>query len=205
MGFSTELLTGIAEKEHITLSLVSTNWDSLFQGLQEKKYQAILSSLPPYGFNRQLYDFSDLYLPLGPVLLLPKTSPFISLEEMKEKEIGALTSSSAVLILEKYPQIFIRTYDKDALLINDLLAGKLDGVLLPLLQAESFSQGSFQMQIKIASAPLTDEGLRLITLRAEAPKLLHYFNAGLSSMKKTGTLEDLLTHWNLISLENKKI
>ena len=198
MGFSTELLTEISKNEKLYLSLLNTNWDSLFQGLRAGTYQAVLSSLPPYNFNLKQYDFSDLYLPLGPVLILPSSSKTTSLTKMNGKEIGVIIGSSSILILETYPEISIQTYGSASALINDLLMGNIDGALLPILIAESFTRGSFTDSIKIVSKPLNNEGLRILTLKGKSPNLLKYFNKGLKHLENTGKYSKLLKEWQLI-------
>lgn len=198
MGFSSELLTVISKQENMNISLINTNWDTLFQGLRAGSYQGVLSSVYPYNFNLKDYDFSDLYLPTGPVLLLPTHSKYKSLKEIKGKEIGAIIRSPSILILEAFPDILIKTYDSAASLINDILAGHISGGLLPILTAEAFAQGSFTDEIRIASKPLNQEGLRLITLKDKAPKLIAHFNKGLQKLKKNDSYEKLLAKWQLI-------
>ncbi len=198
IGFSTELLTIIGQKEHLSLPVINTNWDTLLQGLKIGTYPAVLTSLYPYTFNLSTYDFSECYLPTGPVLILPSNTKYKSLHDLKGKEVGALFDSSSVLILEKYPEILIRTYDKASSLINDLLTGRIDGALLPILIAESFTRGSFVHQLKIASSPLNDEGLRLVTIQGKYPNLIARFNKGLKKMQKTDEYDKLLSRWQLI-------
>ena len=197
IGFSTELLSDVAKEESLYLSLLNTNWDSLLQGLQDNHYQAILSSLYPYNFNLSQYDFSDVYLATGPVLLLPFSSTLQSLSDMESKEIGVLSGSSALLITKLYPSIYVRTYEKDAQIINDLLIGRIDGALLPILNAQTFVQGAFAKQLKIATNPLNEEGLRLLTLKGKFPDFIKRFNKALHTMEKNGQLLKLLEEWNL--------
>ena len=202
MGFSSELLADVARKESFSVSLLSTNWNTLLEGLLEGSYEAVLSSLYPYNFNKSTYDFSDVYLPIGPVLLLPTSSKYSSLEEIKQREVGAVTGSASVLILEKYPEILIKTYDTAAALIADLLAGDIAGGLLPILTAETFTQGSFTEELKIASKPLNEEGLRLVALKGKQEKLLSHFNEGLKKLKKNDSYEKLLAKWQLIQMSD---
>jgi len=196
-GFSTELLSLIAEEENLSLSLLTTNWDDLLQGLKEGSYQGALSSLFPYNFNKSQYDFSSTYLPLGPVLLLPSSSSLSSLEELSGKEVGVLAGSSSLPIVRNFPKIYMRTYDKDSLMINDLLIGRIDGALLPLIQADSFVRGTFQQKIKIATPPLNAEGLRLLTITGKYAVLLQKFDKALKALKKKGTYQQLLQKWEL--------
>ncbi|MES2200000.1 MAG: transporter substrate-binding domain-containing protein [Chlamydiota bacterium] len=197
LGFSTELLRMISRDEKMSFSLLSTNWDSLFPGLDANLYQAILSSLYPYNFNLQRYDFSKLYLPTGPVLILPVSSPYHSLNEINGKQVAVLENSPAVLLLENYPKISISTCGSVADIINKLQSGQVVGALLPLLTARGYTRGAFKTQFTIASPPLNDEGLRLITKKNAKPLLIKKFNKGLDNMKKDGRYESLLAEWDL--------
>lgn len=197
LGFSTELLRIISRDEKISFSLLYTNWDSLFSGLNTNTYQAVLSSLHPYNFNLQKYDFSELYLPIGPVLVLPVSSPYHSLQEIQEKQVAVLENSPSVLLLESYPNILISICSSTADIINKLQSGQVVGALLPLLTARSYTRGSLKTQFTIASPPLNDEGLRLITKKTQKPLLIKKFNKGLENMKKNGKYELLLAEWEL--------
>ena len=53
LGFSTELLRIVSRDEKMSFSILYTNWNSLFSGLNSNTYPAVLSSLHPYNFNLQ--------------------------------------------------------------------------------------------------------------------------------------------------------
>ncbi len=197
LGFSTELLRIISRDEKISFSILSTNWDSLFSGLDSNSYQAVLSSLHPYNFNLQKYDFSQLYLSIGPVLVLPIKSAYHSLQEIQGKQVAVLENSPAVLILESYPNISISPCSSIAEVINKLQSGQVVGALLPLLTARGYTRGVFKAQFTIASPPLNDEGLRLITKKNQKPLLIKKFNKALDKMKKDGRYDLLLSEWEL--------
>jgi polar amino acid transport system substrate-binding protein len=199
LGFSTDVLTQISMKEKISFSLLTTNWDSLLEGLNGGKYQAVLSSLLPYNFNQSIYSFSEPYLPLGPVLIVPINSRDNSLEAFSEKSVGVLEDSPEILILEKDPTILIRTYENASTLLTDLAGGGVQAALLPILTASAYVDHLYYKKLKIASSSLTAQGLRLITLKDKNPKLIETFNKGIENLKKTGEYEKLLIKWNLAS------
>ncbi len=197
LGFSTDVLTQISMKEEISFSLITTNWDALLDGLNTQKYQAVLSSLTPYNFNQSVYSFSQPYLPLGPVLIVPKNSREDSLDEFSGKSIGVLEDSPEILLLEKDATILIRTYENAYSLLTDLVGENVQAALLPILTASAYVDHLYYKKLKIVSQPLTAQGLRLITLKDKNPKLIEKFNNGLEHLKKTGEYEKLLVKWNL--------
>jgi polar amino acid transport system substrate-binding protein len=196
-AFSTELLTKIGKLEKIPFVKISVNWNELMEGLQKDKYEAILTSMPPYIFNEKLFDFSDIYLHLGPVLVVPVGSTIQSLDTLDGKEIAVISGSSSALILEKSKGVLIRNYDSIPQALNDIAAGALNGAMIDSLSAEAYCRDLYQGVLKIATGPLSDEGLRLITKHGAAPDLIKGFNKGLSKLKKDGSYEKLLDKWSL--------
>jgi len=196
-AFSTELLTEIGRIEKIPFVKLTVNWNDLMEGLQKDKYEAILSSMPPYIFNKALFDFSEIYLPLGPVLVVPMESKIKSLNDLNGKEIAVISDSTSPLILEKSQGVLIRYYDAIPKALNDILSGTVDGAMIDILSAVAFCRDLYQGKLAIVTSPLNDEGLRLITKRDRSPDLIKGFNSGLAKMKKDGSYVKLLDKWSL--------
>jgi len=190
--FSTELLQKIATLEDLHLSLMPRNSDALLSGLEEGKYEGMLASMQPYGFLEKKYDFSELYLKTGPVIVLPAHStlafPENALTELSGREIGVVVNSSAILVLEKVPGILIRSFDSIPQALNAILSGTVDGAAIDYLNALGYTEDIYANQLKIATTPLNDEGVRLITLHKGAPELMNAFNEGIEKLQKDGVL-----------------
>lgn len=197
LGFTNELLLAISSERDLPISLLQVNWDTLFEGLQKKEYPAILSSLYPYNFNEDIYSFSEIFLHIGPVIIVPKGSVAHSLKQLEGFEVGVLAGSSDILLLEKYPNILIRTYESIPTTLNDLLSGNIQAAILPILPASAFIQNLYYKSLTISSKPLTEQGLRLITLKNENPALIKAFNKALDHLKNSGEYDLLLQKWNL--------
>jgi polar amino acid transport system substrate-binding protein len=196
-AFSTELLTEIGKIQKIPFVRVTKNWDDLLQGLKQQEYEAILSSMPPYLFNQKLFNFSEVYLALGPVLVVGIDSPIDSIDHLQGKEIAVISGSSTDLLLQKAPGVLIRYYPSDPLALNDIINGTIEGALIDILTATAYCSDLYQNELKIVTPPLTDEGLRLITLYGKAGNLVKKFNSGLDRLKKDGSYNKLLDKWGL--------
>jgi polar amino acid transport system substrate-binding protein len=203
-AFSTEILTTIGRLEQISFVKVTVNWDDLMEGLQKNRYEAILSSKPPYIFNMKFFDFSEIYLPLGPVLVVGTNSSLDSIDHLAGKEIAVIPGSSSALILEKSRGVLIRTYDSIPAALNDTLLQTVDGAMIDYLSAVIYCRDLYQGMLKIATPPLNGEGLRLVTKHDAAPDLIKGFNEGLKKMKKDGSYDDLLNRWGLQAPTSKK-
>lgn len=196
-AFSTELLTAIGQVEKIAFVKVSVNWDELWEGLQKGKYEAVLSSMTPYIFNEKWFDFSDVYLDLGPVLVVPFDVKVGSLNELAGKEIGVVSGSSDDLMLQTIPDVIIRYYPSAPEALNAILKDDIHVAMIDVLSAISYCKDLYQEKLKVATPPLNDEGLRLITKRGQATDLIERFNRGLKTLKKDGTYEKILAKWGL--------
>jgi polar amino acid transport system substrate-binding protein len=197
LAFSTDLLKQVGQESALSLDLVTYSWDVLLSSLMERQCQAILGSMRPYIFNAKIYDFSDIYLQTGPVLVTSSLSHWDSLAQLDGKEIAVIDGGQNELLLEAYPKILIRHYGSIPQALEDVVANVIDGVLLNVLIASSYVKDLYKDRLKIATAPLIDDGLRLITLHNQSPALLQAFNADLKKLQSSGQYAELQKKWNL--------
>ncbi len=185
-AFTNALVGAMAKVEQVPMHLVEADWDNLFLYLDEKQYAGVLSVLPPRIENRDKFDFSNPFILLGPVLVVPEKSQVTSLNDLDGKIVGVNQFDESVLIVQKQASIVIRLYDNIPAALEELAAGKLDGLLVPTLEAEALVPHAYSGVLKIASSPLSSKGLRLVTLKGEHEKLIEHFNSGLKRLKKSG-------------------
>jgi polar amino acid transport system substrate-binding protein len=202
-AFSTELLGQIGKAEKIPFVKVTVNWDNLMDGLKNDEYEAILTSMPPYIFNEKLFDFSAIYLPLGPVLVVPAGSMITGLNHLNGKEIAVISGSTSALILQESAGVLIREYDSIPNALNAVVEGTVDGAMIDVLSAVAYCNDLYQGKLKVATEPLNDEGLRLVTKHGAAPDLIRGFNEGLAKLRKNGTYDALLKKWNLAEVPSR--
>ena len=96
-GFIEELLLEISRYTGIEFERLTGNWDSLLDGMNLKKYDAVISSVPQYDHIKALYDFSSNILDLGPVLIVPVGAHHADLSKMGGELVGLVTGDPAVL------------------------------------------------------------------------------------------------------------
>lgn len=191
-GYTEDLLLEMARYSGVQFELITANWDTLTDGLRENKYDAILTSMPPYEYNTAKYDFSDNFLDLGPVLIVPVDSEALDVSGMKGEMVGVIINDQTALILEKYP-VIIRSYHSIPELLNALAAGEIQGALLSRIPAVNFVRDLYAGKLKIASAPLSDAGLHLAASKGR----MGTFNKTLEALRKRKTIDALLKKWQL--------
>lgn len=204
VAFSNELLLAIATNEKMRIEITPLSSENLLTSLDDNHYDAVLSSLSPSSENKGHYLFSNPYYRLGPVLIVNYSSSAKSLADLEGQIIGIRTGSSVVFNLELFPEILIKSYDDILLALLDLDRNNIDGVILDPLTAYVYTTGIFAKKLKIATGPLTDVGLRLITKHNFINKdLVSHFNDGLKALKDDGTYSMLIQKWGLYNPEVK--
>jgi ABC-type amino acid transport substrate-binding protein len=196
-GFVDDLLLEISQYTGMEFIKVEANGDSLLDELREKKYEAVLTSLPSYNFYRAKYDFSHNFLDLGPVLVVPANSQYHDLQQMSNEVIGLVTEDPALLVLQKYPKIIVRKYTTVSEVLDAVVNGSVEAALIDRLVASTFVRDLYAGKLKIASAPLTDAGLHLICMKEHEKHLMDVFNKSIQHFSKKKRLQALQTKWQL--------
>ncbi|MCH9630976.1 MAG: L-cystine-binding protein FliY [Chlamydiia bacterium] len=197
LAFTKELLQKIGEKKGVHLNRITVSWDNLLEGLNKKDYQGVFSMMEPYLFNLEKYDFSDVYLQTGPVVVMREAATKSEAKKLYEKEIAVFSANQENLLMQMYPDSIVRMYDSIPKALMDVATGVLDGALVEHLDAVSYVTDVYSSQLKIVSKPLTDEGIKLLTLANENKELVKIFNEGLHDLVRDGDYKDLAKKWHL--------
>lgn len=192
-GFTEDLLIEMARYTGVHFEVISANWDSLMDGLDQGKYDAVLSSLPPYEFNQAKYDFSPNYLDLGPVLIFPIQAKRTDLTQMNGEMIGVIANDPSVLLLQKHPALLVRNYNSIPELLDAVVKGEVQAALLDRIPAVNYVGDLYAEELKIVGEPLTDKGLHLVSLKGRGKG----FSKTLETFRKKKTLNALLKKWSL--------
>ncbi len=196
-GFTVDLLQAISKVTKVNLKYVQTGSESLFSGLQLGNFDGVLSTLNPQNYETEVYSASNLYFMTGPVLVVPYSSNLTRLDQFNSKIIGVIANSDAFFIVQQYPHTIISTFSRPPFLMEALNYGDVDGAVVAILEAQIFVKNLYNKVLKVSSAPLNDEGLRLITIANQNKDLIEVFNQGLEECKKRGIYQNLLMKWEL--------
>ncbi|MCY3974623.1 MAG: transporter substrate-binding domain-containing protein [Simkaniaceae bacterium] len=201
-AFSRDIVREVARKEEIRFTLVTVGWDQLESGLRQRNYDAILSSIHPLPSEKERYRFSTPYLRTGPVLLTRAGMEEESVRALHGKTLLVGSTKNEVLGIRLYPESLIRYFDGVRSGLHRVATGEADGMLLESIRAYPLVARSHEGKVVVATSPLDDSGLRLITLAdpdrsRTGPRedLIARFDAGLKKIRKDGTYDMLSMKW----------
>lgn len=201
-AFLDELISSIAvaEKMKFLLSVIPSN--NLIRHLESQQVDGVFTFMAPTPLLEHSLVFSEPIFLIGPVLVVPENSPYDTWEELKYKIIGINSQSVTLLELEKDSTLQLRLYDNMLSALADLDAHRIDGVILPALQAYIYTGTFYPGRLKVATSSLTNEGLRLVALKnRRGEKLVELFDQGLNRFKESGEYDQLIDRWALVNPE----
>jgi ABC-type amino acid transport substrate-binding protein len=201
-AFSDELLAAISKEQNIHFRIYSSSSSLLFPGLHAKTFQGVLSADVPRGTLLDNYVSSVPYFRFGPVLVVRKASKITQLEQLSGSAVGVLRGASLLFDEAGSIDITYIPYDNVLVALQHLSDGVVDGVIIDAFPAYAYTNSLFADRLQVASAPLTNEALRLIALKGyEGRVLIQQFDEGLEALKNNGTYTQLLKKWGLFNAD----
>ena len=199
-AFTHDLIKEIGRDQSIKVEMVRTNYKRLIELLNDQKVEGILTSLLPNPVLEAKYAFSDPYYRYGAVLVTNKGSSIRSLLDLEEKRLGVKRTSPLLYRLKLNCQVTIIPYTNELAALHALSENKLDAVIVEQLLTYLYYGALYPDQLEVATQPLTNEGLRLMTFKRDS-ELVDRFNAGLKNLKENGTYDSLLLKWDIYDPE----
>jgi polar amino acid transport system substrate-binding protein len=196
VGFDVDLVNEICRLLNCKPMIVSTAWDGIFAGLEQKQFDLAASGITITEERKQKFDFSDSYLRYGQVVLVRADEERIKgKDDLKEKmvgvQIGTTNEETAkTLVADEAKQL--KRYDTFDLAVRALLAKDVDAVVIDSPAADGFMAQN-PGKLKIAGEPFTSEDLGLCFPKGS--DLVAPFNAALKVLKENGTLDRLYQKW----------
>jgi ABC-type amino acid transport substrate-binding protein len=198
-GFSRDLLVEVARLTEIKVDFISAEANDPLTILKEKKADAIVTSLVPGPATERLYEFSVPYFTVGTVIVVPEHSRFHTSSEIEDAVIAFDRGDTGDISLGAKSSWLLKPYPSSISAIEDVIAGKVDGMILPSFNASRLNKSFYRSKIRILWPPLTRQGLYLIALQGKNKELIDLFNTGLESYKKSGEYQKLLDYWEIDS------
>lgn len=195
IGFEVEITDEISKRLNRKIEFVQAQWDTLIPALNRNDFDMAMSGIEITDERKTQCDFTRPYYVYTEQLVTRADTPQINtLADLKGKKVGTLAACAAERILKKAEGIEVKSYDDNVRPYEDLAIGRVDAVLLDLPIAIQFAKPN--PKLRFAGEPF-GEGYYGIAVRKTSPELLNQLNDTLNAMIKDGTLEKILSRWQL--------
>ena len=192
-GFDVEIGQALAEKMGMKAVPVTNPWETIIQGLQAQKYDAIIGSMTVTDERKKAVDFTDPYYRSGSEIFVAEDNSNIKgVQDLKGKKIGVMKASNykalALTLTDK-----IVEYDSDITALMDLPSGRLDAVLTEqMVGLRVIKEGA--VKIKDIGEPITHDD-QAIAVRKDEPEFKDKLNKALAEIIKDGTYDKICEKW----------
>jgi len=203
VGFEVDLAEEIGKRLGLQIEFVQTDWAVLIPALRRGDFDIAMSGIEITPDRREVVDFvGPYYIYLQQLVVRADDTRTSSLADLRGKKVGTLNNTAAERILKATPGIEVVSYDDNVRPYDDLVIGRIDGVLLDLPIALYYAKPN--SRLRFAGEPF-GEGEYGIAVRKESPKLREALQKVLIDMIHDGTLRRILEKWNLWNSAQEKL
>jgi polar amino acid transport system substrate-binding protein len=196
VGFDIDFLTAVAKEAGFTPVFKNTAWDGIFAGLAAGRYDMIASSVTITDERKKQYDFSDPYINVGQILVVPKTDATKALADLKGKRAGAQIGTTGAMEIKKTAGVELKTYDEIGLAFEDMAAGRIQGVVCdePTAAHYALQRKEYKERFTIVGDTFTQESYGFVVKKGNR-ELVDLLNKGIKAVKAKGIDEQLRKKW----------
>lgn len=201
-GFDIDIGNAIAEEMGLEPNPVTTPFETIIQGLNSNRFDAIIGSMSKTAEREEQVSFSDPYYYSGGAIFVREGNTDIqSVEDLEGKRIGVVAQTTYYDVALDYTED-IQTYSSDVVALQDLtIEGRLDAVITAdVVGFEAQNEG---FEIEMVGDPLWIEQPS-IAVRKDDEELLAAINDALDAIIENGTYDEISQKWfgtNLLDVD----
>lgn len=195
-GLDIDVAHHLAQKLDRELVIQDMDFSGLIPALNAGKIDFVMAGLSITEERSQNVDFTHPYFEAQFSLLTLKDKPISTLADLHAKKIGAQLGSVMETFLKDlvdttHGDLEIESLPKSIPLIQNLKLGRLDGVLVEDMQAQSFVNANPELRANALPGSQGDYAIAL----AKNSKLVPDFNAVIEELNTSGELTRLKEKW----------
>lgn len=195
-GFDVEIGEALAEKMGMEPKAITFPWETIIQGLRDKKFDAILGSMTVTEEREKAVNFTDPYYKSGSrIFVAADNNEIKSKEDLKGKKIG-VTPSTVYEGLAKTltdPDKVMTYSQGDMTAMMDIKAGRVDAVIVDDIYGRVAGKES-GLNLKPVDELLQVDN-QAIAVNKEDKELMEKINKALEEIIKDGTYAKISEKW----------
>lgn len=197
IGFDPDIANYIAEELGYELKIEDMSFDGLIPALQAGRADFVLSGMTPTEERKENVDFSDVYFVAENVIVTTEEKDISSMDELAGKKIGvqlgSIQETEAESLAEELGFDVVKL-NRIPEIIQELLAGRIDGILMEDTVASGFLEAQDQLRSFVIPTDSEDEVGSAIAF-PKGSELVEPFNEVLNEMIDSGKMDELILEW----------
>lgn len=202
-GFDIDLAQAVSEKLGFKVQFQPIDWDMKETELQNGTIDAIWNGYSATDERREKVSFSIPYMENQQVLVTKKGQQIHSVDDMKDKTLGAQAGSSGYLDFEAQPELLknrvkdqkANQYQSFNEALIDLKNDRIDGLLIDRVYANYYLEAEGVLNdYNVFTVGLETEAFA-VGARKEDTTLVKKINEAFSSLYKDGKFQEISQKW----------
>ena len=201
VGFDVDLAKAVGEKMGREIEFQPIDWNMKETELNAGNIDFIWNGYSISDSRKEQVAFSTPYLKNRQIIITLADSPINTKADLKDKVVGAQTSSTAVDAIESEPEVLATfkdgkpvTYESNNDVLMDLEAGRLDAAVADEIIIKYYITKKGAEKYKILEEDFGDEEYG-VGMRKEDTALVEAFNKAYAELKEEGKLAEISTKW----------
>lgn len=199
VGFDIDFSNALTKELGVTPEFQTVAWDGIFNGLNAKQYDVIISSTSITPERQAGFSMSDPYVANGIVIVSRKdAAPVTTFKELEGKTLGAQIQTTADIAAEKLKaqegvNVEIKKFDGMLDAFAALQGKQIDNVITDVGVAEYYVAQNPDLYV-VSSDVLTNEPIG-VTARSEDTAMTKTINDAIKKLQDNGTLTEISMKW----------
>ena len=199
VGIDIEISQKIAESPGLELEVTDIAFDSLISALQSGKADIVAAGMTADDERRKSVDFSDPYFNASQAIIVAIDSEIAGPEDLAGKTVGVQLGTTGDQYCtnedgeSEYTVGEVRRYNKGMEAVSDLMAGRIDAVVIDNFPAEKLVANNPDA-IKVLDTALTEEEYAIAISKGNT-ELVEKVNAVLAEMQESGELDEIVSKY----------
>ncbi len=199
-GFDVDVWKEIGRRLGREVEFTTASFSGLFGLLDSDKVDTISNQITVTPERLEKYYFADPYVYSGAQIIVEEGNPknVNGLEDLKGKTVGVDLGSNYEQILrsqDKNDEINVVTYQSTDAAFNDLLIGRIDGVVIDKISA-LVTINEKGLALELAGEPIEEiENAFPFKKTEENLELIKQVNKALADMRADGTFAEISEKW----------
>lgn len=189
-GYDVEVITAVAEKLGVKPEFSETKWDSIFAGLEAKRYDVVANEVTINDERAAKYDLSDPYSVSVPVVIVPADDTELTDVAGFEGRTAAQTATSNWGALARDNGAKVEPIDGFTEAVTAVRDGRVDFTVNDNLAALEYLTSTGDTSVKIAFEIPEEKVVQAFALRKDSG-LVAEINKALGELAADGTLASI--------------
>ena len=195
VGFEYEIINAVANRLGRQAQFVQNDWNGLIPGLQRGLYDCVIAGIEITPDKADEVIFSiPYYFTFEQFVSRRGAPPLTSLEQLRDRKIGTLDQTAALRMLQQTPGVIAKTYDQELSAYQDVVNGRLFGVLLDYPIAKYYAAPNPALEL---NGPAFGQVAYGIAINKNNNPLKAEIDTALHDLTASGELRSILSRWGL--------